>query len=92
MKQDIAAKTNFRRYFSCISRDANFDFFCHMNNNNKISKKSTIYYRTGLYRMVGFKLKSRVARYKNNCHHIILTVGLEYIYLVLSTLTDDECL
>ncbi len=42
--------------------------------------------------MVGFKLKSRVARYKNNCHHIILTIELEYIYLVLSTETDDKCL
>lgn len=42
--------------------------------------------------MVGFKLKSRVTRYKNNCHHIILTVGLEYTYLILSTLADDEFL
>ena len=40
--------------------------------------------------MVGFKLKSRVTRYKNNCYHIILNLGLEYIYLILSTLTDDE--
>ena len=42
--------------------------------------------------MVGFKFKSRVAQYKNNSHYIIFIIELEYIYRVLSTDTDYECL
>ena len=36
--------------------------------------------------MVDSKLKSRVARYKNNWHHIILTIELECMYILFCLL------